>query len=156
MFSGRLAQIVSSDLGIDLGTANTLVFLQGVGIILNEPAIVALHEGDQSVIAVGRDAKAMLGRTPARIRLIRPLKHGVIADSEVTETLLHYLISNARERRRTILRPRVAIGVPSGITPVERRAVRTAGRRAGAREVLRSRSLQRSARACRSQNPKEP
>ena len=124
----------SNDLAIDLGTANTLVFVRGKGIVLAEPSIVALREPERSIIAVGRDAKAMLGRTPGNIRVIRPLKDGVIADFDVTQKMLGYFISQT-QRNRTILRPRVVLGVPSGITQVERRAVRDAARQAGAREV---------------------
>jgi rod shape-determining protein MreB len=133
--SSQLMRVFTNDLAIDLGTANTLVFRRGVGIILNEPSIVAIHEVDQSIIAIGRDAKAMLGRTPGHIRAIRPLKDGVIADFDVTRQMLDYLISKARISRQAIVRPRVVIGVPSGITQVERRAVRTAAMQAGAREV---------------------
>jgi rod shape-determining protein MreB len=125
----------SNDLAIDLGTANTLVFVGGQGIVLNEPSIVAIHEADQSIIAVGREAKAMLGRTPGNIRAIRPLKDGVIADFDMTEKMLGYFISRTQRWHRTILRPRIVVGVPSGITQVERRAVRDAALNAGAREV---------------------
>ncbi len=125
----------SNDLAIDLGTANTLVFVQGEGIILNEPSIVAIRQADHSVLAVGREAKAMLGRTPGNILAIRPLKDGVIADFDVTEKMLNYFITRAHRGRRSILRPRVVVGVPSGITGVERRAVRDSALQAGAREV---------------------
>jgi rod shape-determining protein MreB len=125
----------SKDLAIDLGTANTLVFVRGEGIVLNEPSTVAIHESDHSVIAVGSEAKAMLGRTPGNIRVIQPLRDGVIADLEITERMLEYFISKTQRRLRTILKPRVVIGVPSGITQVERRAVRDSARHAGAREV---------------------
>jgi rod shape-determining protein MreB len=125
----------SNDLAIDLGTANTLVFVQGEGIILNEPSIVAIHQADHSVLAVGREAKAMLGRTPGNILAIRPLKDGVIADFDVTEKMLNYFITRVHRGRRSILRPRVVVGVPSGITGVERRAVRDSALQAGAREV---------------------
>src|SRR2546425_10840967 len=125
----------SRDLAIDLGTANTLVFVRGEGIVLNEPSTVAIHESDHSVIAVGSEAKAMLGRTPGNIRVIQPLRDGVIADLEITERMLGYFISKTQRRLRTILKPRVVIGVPSGITQVERRAVRDSARHAGAREV---------------------
>ncbi len=135
MLSSLLTRMFANDLAIDLGTANTVVFLRGAGVILDEPSIVAIHDADHSVLAVGRDAKAMLGRTPGSIRAIRPLKDGVIADFDVTEQMLAYLISKACPRYRTILRPRVVIGVPSGITQVERRAVRTSAMHAGAREV---------------------
>src|SRR3989449_5305353 len=125
----------SRDLAIDLGTANTLVFVRGEGIVLNEPSTVAIHESDHSVIAVGSEGKAMLGRTPGNIRVIQPLRDGVIADLEITERMLGYFISKTQRRLRTILKPRVVIGVPSGITQVERRAVRDSARHAGAREV---------------------
>ena len=135
MFFKRLANKYSNDLAIDLGTTNTLVFVRGEGIVLNEPSVVAIHEADHSVIAVGREAKAMLGRTPVNIRAIRPLKDGVIADFDITEKMLSYFISRAHRWHRVILRPRVVVAVPSGITQVERRAVRDAATHAGAREV---------------------
>jgi len=135
MLFKRWAENFSDDLAIDLGTANTLVFVRGEGIVLNEPSVVAIHEADQSIIAVGREAKAMLGRTPGNIRVIRPLKDGVIADFDITEKMLGYFISQTPRRHRTILRPRVVVGVPSGITQVERRAVRDAAMHAGARAV---------------------
>src|SRR5437899_4660355 len=135
MLFKRWAEQFSDDLAIDLGTANTLVFVRGEGIVLNEPSVVAIHEADQSIIAVGREAKAMLGRTPGNIRVIRPLKDGVIADFDITEQMLGYFISQTHRRHRTILRPRGVVGVPSGITQVERRAVRDAVVRAGARAV---------------------
>src|SRR6266480_5159442 len=134
MFYNLLAGMFSNDLAVDLGTANTLVYVRGEGIVLNEPSIVAIHQADHSVLAVGHEAKAMLGRTPGNIVAIRPLKDGVIADSDVTEKMLHYFISKVH-RRRTLDRPRVVIGVPSGITQVEKRAVRDAAMQAGAREV---------------------
>ena len=135
MLFKRWAENFSDDLAIDLGTANTLVFVRGEGIVLNEPSVVAIHEADRSIIAVGREAKAMLGRTPGNIRVIRPLKDGVIADFEITEKMLGNFISQTHRRYRTILRPRVVVGVPSGITQVERRAVRDAVMHAGARAV---------------------
>jgi rod shape-determining protein MreB len=125
----------SSDLAIDLGTANTLVFVRGQGIVLHEPSIIAIHEADDSIVAVGREAKAMLGRTPGNIRAIRPLKDGVIADFDTTQKMLGYFVSRTQRWRRTIFRPRIVVGVPSGITQVERRAVREAAMHAGAREV---------------------
>ena len=125
----------SRDLAIDLGTSNTLVFVRGEGIALTEPSIVAIEESDHSVIAVGSEAKAMLGRTPPNIRVVQPLKDGVIADFEVTEQMLSYFISKTQRWLRTILKPRVVIGVPSGITQVERRAVRDSAKHAGAHEV---------------------
>src|SRR5437764_927819 len=134
MFYNLLAGMFSNDLAVDLGTANTLVYVRGEGIVLNEPSIVAIHQADHSVLAVGHEAKAMLGRTPGNIIAIRPLKDGVIADFDVTEKMLHYFISKVH-RRRTLVRPRIVIGVPSGITQVEKRAVRDSAMQAGAREV---------------------
>jgi rod shape-determining protein MreB len=130
-----LPGLFSTDLAIDLGTANTLVFARGEGIVLNEPSIVAIRHADHSVVAVGHEAKAMLGRTPGTIVAIRPLKDGVIADFDVTEQMLEYFIRRAHRRRRGLSRPRVVIGVPSGITQVEKRAVRDSALHAGAREV---------------------
>ena len=134
MLISLLAGLFSNDLAIDLGTANTLVYVRGEGIVMNEPSIVAIHVTDHSVLAVGHEAKAMLGRTPGNITAIRPLKDGVIADFDVTEKMLHYFI-NKVHRRRTLVHPRIVIGVPSGITQVEKRAVRDSAVQAGAREV---------------------
>ena len=132
----KLYELFSNDIGIDLGTANTLVYLSGHGIIINEPSVVALNQKTNRVVAVGRDAKEMLGRTPAHIVAIRPLAEGVISNFEVTEEMLAYFIKKAQTHTRgKILGPRIVIGVPSGITNVERRAVRDAARNAGAREV---------------------
>ena len=125
----------SRDVAIDLGTSNTLVFVQGEGIIVNEPSIVAIREEDHSIQALGNEAKAMIGRTPPEIRVIQPLKNGVIADFEMTEQMLTYFIGRTQRRLRTVLKPRVVVGVPAGITQVERRAVRDSARHAGAREV---------------------
>ena len=141
MFYNLLAGMFSNDLAVDLGTANTLVYVRGEGIVLNEPSIVAIHQADHSVLAVGHEAKAMLGRTPDNILAIRPLKDGVIADFDITQKMLRYFISTARRvssgRRlgSRLERPRVVIGVPSGITQVEKRAVRDAALQAHAREV---------------------
>ncbi len=134
MLPGPLANIFSNDLAVDLGTANTLVYVRGRGIVLKEPSIVALRQADNSVLAVGAEAKAMLGRAPGSIRVIRPLKDGVIADFDVTEKMLHYFIRAVRERR-SLVQPRVVVSVPSGITQVEKRAVRDSATQAGAREV---------------------
>src|SRR5213082_212856 len=134
MFYNLLAGMFSNDLAVDLGTANTLVYVRGEGIVLNEPSIVAIHQSDHSVLAVGHEAKAMLGRTPGNIIAIRPLKDGVIADFDVTEKMIEHFISKVH-RRRTLVRPRIVIGVPSGITQVEKRAVRDSAMQAGAREV---------------------
>ena len=129
-----VAGFFSNDMAIDLGTANTLVYVKGEGIVLNEPSIVAIHQADNTVLAVGKEAKAMLGRTPGNIVAIRPLKDGVIADFDVTEKMLGYFIRRVH-KRRALVRPRIVIGVPSGITQVEKRAVRDSAMQAGAREV---------------------
>ncbi len=126
----------SHDIGIDLGTANTLVYLRGRGIILNEPSVVALNQKTGTVVAVGTQAKEMLGRTPQHITAIRPLVDGVISDFEVTEEMIAYFLNRAQADGRKFLGPRVVIGVPSGITNVETRAVRDATKNAGAREVF--------------------
>lgn len=128
---------MSKDLAIDLGTANTLVYVKGKGIVANEPSVVAIHRdsrGTKRVIAVGEEAKRMLGKTPGDIMAIRPLKDGVIADFEVTEVMLKYFIQKVHNRK-SYARPRVVISIPSGITPVERRAVKESAESAGAREV---------------------
>jgi rod shape-determining protein MreB len=135
-FFDRTLGALSTDIGIDLGTANTLVYARGKGILLNEPTIVALNKKTGQLVAVGNDAKTMLGRTPAHIEVVRPLVDGVISDFEVTEEMLAYLIAKVRETVRTIVAPRVLIGVPSGITSVEMRAARDAARNAGARDVF--------------------
>jgi rod shape-determining protein MreB len=136
MVLGKFAGFFSSDLAIDLGTANTLVFMKGRGIIVNEPSVVAVSEykGSKKVLSVGKEAKDMLGRTPGNIHAIRPMRDGVIADFEVTEAMLRYFIQKAHNRR-SFIRPRVIICIPSGITPVERRAVKEAAESAGARGV---------------------
>ncbi len=124
----------SNDIGIDLGTANTLVYVKDHGIVLREPSVVAVQQGTKKVLAVGDEAKRMLGRTPGNIVAIRPLKDGVIADFEITEAMLRHFISKVHNRRRMV-RPRVVIAVPSGITEVEKRAVKDSATHAGAREV---------------------
>jgi len=127
----------SNDLAIDLGTANTLVYVKGKGIVLNEPSVVAVHrdsKGTRKVLAVGAEAKNMLGRTPGNIEAIRPLKEGVIADFDTTEAMLRYFILKVHNRR-TLVRPRIIVSIPSGITQVERRAVRETVESAGAREI---------------------
>ena len=127
----------SNDLAIDLGTANTLVYVRGKGIVLSEPSVVAVHRdsrGVQKVLAVGMDAKRMLGRTPGNIVAIRPMREGVIADFEITEAMLRHFIMRVHNRR-TLVRPRIIISIPSGITQVERRAVKETAESAGAREV---------------------
>src|SRR5881628_806752 len=135
MFLDRLMGFLSTDVAMDLGTANTLVFVQGRGIVLNEPSVVAVEKGSGRVMAVGSEAKLMLGRTPDEINAVRPLKDGVIADFEVTEDLLRWFIEKV-QKHRFLVRPRIIICVPSGITEVEKRAVRDSAERAGAREVL--------------------
>jgi len=132
MFS-RFFGLLSHDIGIDLGTANTLVNVKDHGIVLREPSVVAVRAGTNEVLAVGDDAKRMLGRTPGNIIAIRPLKDGVIADFEVTEAMLRHFIKKVSGKRRT--HPRVLIAIPSGITEVERRAVKESAEQAGAREV---------------------
>ena len=136
MFLGSLLGRFSSDLAIDLGTANTLVYVKDKGIVLREPSVVAVRKDIRAnrVVAVGKDAKMMLGRTPGNIVAIRPMKDGVIADFEVTEAMLRYFIRKIHDRR-TLIRPRINISVPSGITQVEKRAVRESAESAGAREV---------------------
>ncbi len=127
----------SNDLAIDLGTANTLVYVKGKGIVLNEPSVVAIKKGDRGgskILAVGREAKTMLGRTPGDIVATRPMKDGVIADFDITETMLRYFIRKVHNRR-SLVRPRIIISVPSGVTQVEKRAVRESAESAGAREV---------------------
>ena len=126
--------LFSNDLAIDLGTANTLVYVKGKGIALREPSVVTVHKESKSVLAVGSEAKAMVGRTPENIMAIRPMKDGVIANFEITEAMLRYFIQKVHNRK-TFVRPRMVICVPSGITQVERRAVRDSAENAGAREV---------------------
>jgi len=128
----------SSDLAIDLGTANTLVYVKGKGIVLNEPSVVAVQKdarGQNRVLAVGQEAKGMLGRTPGNIQAIRPMKDGVIADFDVTEAMLKYFIRKAHNRR-TLVHPRIVICIPFGITEVEKRAVKESAQAAGARDVF--------------------
>ncbi|MEK7641599.1 MAG: rod shape-determining protein [Patescibacteria group bacterium] len=127
----------SNDIGIDLGTANTLVYVRGKGIVVNEPSVVAVNQKTGQVVAVGQTAKDMLGRTPLHITAVRPLVDGVISDFEVTEEMLAYLMKRAGEYMpKKPLGPRVVVGVPSGVTNVEVRAVRDATKNAGAREVF--------------------
>ena len=131
----KLRVFFSNDIGIDLGTANTLVYFRGKGIIINEPSVVAVNQKTGRVVAVGAYAKDMLGRTPPHITAIKPLVDGVISDFETTEEMVAYLLNKAQAPAKKFLGPRVVIGVPSGITNVETRAVRDAARNAGAREV---------------------
>ena len=130
-----LTGFLSTDVAIDLGTANTLVFVKGRGVVMNEPSVVAVDRSTDKVLAVGAEAKAMLGRAPHEIRAVRPLKDGVIADFEITEDLLREFIHKV-QRHKFLVRPRIIICVPSGITEVEKRAVIDSAERAGAREVL--------------------
>ena len=136
MVIDKFFSIFSKDMAIDLGTANTLVYVKGEGVVLNEPSVVATIEdqGRTQVLAVGNEAKQMLGRTPGKIKAIRPMKDGVIADFEVTQKMLEYFISRYH-KNNFLVRPRVVVSVPIGITPVEKRAVIEAAESAGAREV---------------------
>lgn len=131
----KLRNLFSHDVGIDLGTANTLVYLGGRGIVINEPSVVAVNQKTGQVVAIGSEARAMLGRTPAHIAAIKPLVDGVISDFEVTEEMISYLLSKATSESKKIFSPRVVVGVPSGITNVEIRAVRDATKNAGAGDV---------------------
>lgn len=131
-----LLAAVSNDIAIDLGTANTLVYVKGKGIVLNEPTIVAINKKTGQLIAVGNEAKTMQGRTPSHIEVVRPLVDGVISDFEVAEEMLAYLIGKVRNEMKSLVAPRMLIGVPSGITNVEMRAAQDAAKNAGAREVF--------------------
>lgn len=135
ILSDRIFPLFSNDVGIDLGTANTLVYLRGKGIVVNEPSVVAVNQKTGQVVAVGRTAKDMLGRTPGHLRAVRPLVDGVVSDFEATEEMIAYLINQAQGVSRKLLGPRAVIGVPAGITNVEMRAVKDAAQNAGAREV---------------------
>lgn len=131
----KLFQIFSNDLAIDLGTANTLVYVRNKGIVLDEPSVVAVRADNYQVLAAGKAAKEMLGKTPESIVASRPLRDGVIADFRLAESMLRYFIRAVHNDRRTLVQPRMIIGVPSGITQVERRAVEDSAKQAGAREV---------------------
>jgi len=138
MIFDRLLGFFSNDMGIDLGTANTLVLVKGDGIIINEPSVVAIQKdrfGREKILAVGKEAKEMVGKTPGDIKAVRPMKDGVIADFDMTEKMIRYFIEKAHSRR-AFLRPRVIICVPYGLTQVERKAVRESALSAGAREVF--------------------
>jgi len=130
----RFLSLFSSDMAIDLGTAHTLVYVQGKGIVLNEPSVVAIEQQTNKILAVGSEAKRMVGRTPGNISAIRPMKEGVIADFEMAERMLRYFITKVHNRT-AFVRPRIIIGVPSRITQVEQRAVKESAELAGAREV---------------------
>ncbi len=132
----KLNGYLSNDIGIDLGTANTLVYMRGHGIVINEPSVVAVNQKTGQVVAVGAQAKDMLGRTPPHIAAVRPIVGGVISDFEVTEEMLAYLIRKAEASFKKMLGPRVVVGVPSGVTNVETRAVRDATKNNGARQVF--------------------
>ncbi|MCK5632517.1 rod shape-determining protein [bacterium] len=134
-FPARLFRIFSNDMAIDLGTANTVVYVRNKGIVLNEPSVVAVRKDSNKVLAAGRKAKEMLGKTPENIIASRPLKDGVIADFELTESMIRYFIRTVHNDRRTLVSPRMIIGVPSGITQVEKRAVEETAKQAGARDV---------------------
>src|ERR687888_1272860 len=129
-----ITAFLGRDMAVDLGTANTLVYVRGRGIVLNEPSVVAINTLNGAILAVGAEAKRMIGGTPSHIRAVRPLKDGVIADFDVTEKMLRYFIQKVH-RRRFLAKPRVVVCVPSGITGVEQRAVKEAGYQAGARRV---------------------
>ena len=131
----RLFHIFSNDLAIDLGTANTVVYVRNKGIVLNEPSVVAVKTGSNEVLAAGKRAKEMLGKTPESIIASRPLRDGVIANFELTESMLRYFIRAVHDDRRTLIRPRIIVGVPSGITQVEKRAVKDSAMQAGAKWV---------------------
>ncbi len=132
----RLYSMFSNDIGIDLGTANSLVYVRGKGIVINEPSVVAVNQKTGRVVAIGKEAKNMLGRTPPHIVAVKPIVDGVISDFEVTEEMLVYFINLAQKDTRRFFGPKVVIGVPSGITNVEIRAVRDAAKNAGARDVF--------------------
>ncbi|MGA1862831.1 rod shape-determining protein [Deferribacter thermophilus] len=134
MIFNKIFDLFSNDLAIDLGTANTLIYVRGKGIVCNEPSVVAINKNTNEILAVGNEAKSMLGRTPANIVAIRPMKDGVIANFEVTEKMLRYFIQKVHHRK-SLVRPRIVICIPSGGTQVERRAVKDSAIQAGAREV---------------------
>lgn len=136
MAFGNIFSTFSHDVGIDLGTANTLVYVKGRGVVINEPSVVAVNQKTKQILAIGEEAKKMVGRTPAHITAVRPLVDGVVSDFEITEQLLKYFINRVhREKFAFFPRPRVVIGIPYGVTEVERRAVEEAAINAGAREV---------------------
>lgn len=136
MIFSRVFGLFSKDIGIDLGTANTLVYVRGKGIVINEPSVVALNKKTGQILAIGQEAKKMVGRTPGHIVATRPLVEGVVSDFEATEQMLRYFINKVHKETFALFpRPRVVIGVPSGVTEVEKRAVEDAARNAGAREV---------------------
>jgi len=138
MLFDSIMGLFSNDLAVDLGTANTLVYVKGKGIVGNEPSVVAVQEGlrgPRKILAVGKEAKDMVGRTPGSIRAIRPLKDGVIADFDVAQKMLEYFIRKTHNNRKSFVRPRIIVSVPIGVTEVEKRAVKESAEAAGAREV---------------------
>ncbi|NPA81776.1 MAG: rod shape-determining protein, partial [Epsilonproteobacteria bacterium] len=138
MLLDQIAGFFSNDMSIDLGTANTIVLVKGKGIVINEPSVVAVMKnkyGKQKILAVGHEAKEMVGKTPGNIEAIRPMKDGVIADFDITEKMIRYFIEKSHERK-SFLRPRIIICVPYGLTQVERKAVKESAMSAGAREVF--------------------
>ncbi len=135
MIFDRILNVFSNDIGIDLGTANTLVHVKGRGIVLSEPSVVAVRTDTREVLAVGEEAKRMLGRTPSSIEAIRPMRDGVIADFDTVEKMIRYFIKKVHGNKRPFINPRMVIGIPSGITEVERRAVKESAEQAGAREI---------------------
>jgi len=135
MIFDKLLNFFSNDIGIDLGTANTLVHVKGRGIVLSEPSVVAVRTGTKEVLAVGNEAKRMLGRTPSNIEAIRPMRDGVIADFETVEKMIRYFIKKVHGNKKPFINPRMVIGIPSGITEVEKRAVKESAEQAGAREI---------------------
>jgi len=134
MIFDRLLNMFSNDLALDLGTANTLIYVKGKGIVCSEPSVVAINNDTKEILAVGSEAKSMLGRTPANIVAIRPMKDGVISNFEVTEKMLRYFITKVNNKK-SFVRPRIIVAVPSGVTQVEKRAVKDSAIQAGAREV---------------------
>ncbi|ADR18275.1 rod shape-determining protein [Calditerrivibrio nitroreducens] len=134
MIFDRLLNMFSNDLAVDLGTANTLIYVKGKGIVCSEPSVVAINNDTKEILAVGSEAKSMLGRTPANIVAIRPMKDGVISNFEVTEKMLRYFITKVNNKK-SFVRPRIIVAVPSGVTQVEKRAVKDSAIQAGAREV---------------------
>ncbi|HRY31130.1 MAG TPA: rod shape-determining protein [Candidatus Paceibacterota bacterium] len=132
----KIKPMLSNDIGIDLGTANTLVYVPGKGVVINEPSVVAVNQKTGQVVAVGAEAKRMLGRTPAHLIATRPIVDGVISDFEITEEMIAYLVNKSQEGNKKLLGPRVVVGVPSGVTNVEARAARDAAINAGARKVF--------------------
>ena len=128
-------KMLSKDIGIDLGTANVLIFIKGEGIVLNEPSVVAIDTDNKKVVAVGKEASEMLGRTPEKVKAIKPMKDGVIADFEITEIMLDYFIRKIHARN-FLSRPRILICCPTNVTPVEKNAIKEAAERTGARKVF--------------------